>query len=127
MKKEDKRSPEMQQHIQKQRDRANELAGIAVRTMENALAGERKLQAEMPVKAVGKKAFITRMTKHLAKKGLVLKEAPRDGYCCEYHPFFICNERGAVVQKCLEFSTLVLWGTDAGLLKFGESVAPENL
>lgn len=127
MKKEDKHSPEMQQFIQTQRDNAVKLANASQRSAQMALAGERKLQAVLPVKAVGKKAFITRMTKHLAKKGLVLKEAPREGYCCEYHPFFICNEHGAVVQKCLEFSTLVLWGADAGLLKFGESVAPENL
>lgn len=35
--------------VQTQRDRANELAGIAMRTMENALAGERKLLLEMPL------------------------------------------------------------------------------
>ena len=35
--------------VQAQRDRANELAGIAVRDMEMALAGERKLLLEIPL------------------------------------------------------------------------------
>jgi len=126
MTKADKHSPEMQKWIQQQRDNAVALSNAAQRNAEAALAGERKLQAEIAAKPISKKAFINRMTKHLAKKGLALKEAPLDGYCCEYHPFFICNARGAVVQKCLEFSTLVIWGTDAGLLRFGESVATEH-
>lgn len=65
-------------------------------------------------------ALIKRLTRNLAKDGLILKTARVAD--ASLGPFYTVNENNVVEHQGLSWDTLMDWANEAGLLRVGEEV-----